>query len=419
MATRSDHYGFLKPDEDDFYDVQEQNGNWDKADKVLRELESRKIDVSGGDASEAVIEMLEEGEAKYPTPAAGESLKVFLGKVKKCLGALSFLETNRTIYVALTGDDAAGNGELASPFRTISRALSVIPRNLNGYTATIVIADGIYDEDVFVQGFSNGSLKIYSTTSSKLGDSCKIKSITVKECSGYVLISGIYFTNTEDSCIRGYASTAILVDYCKTDVSSSDTTAIYFAECKFRITHCSVSNRYAALMAYDSEGLSADWLPPLTGNQIGIRTIDGGVLHKKGQQPYGVIAEKSEFGAMIVQNNGTQISGIVSNGLTCSWGTIRGGYYKHGNDSSGITSVTIQLNIWLTSDLKAGATYTISGFPRPDVPFDIAVACQRSKLLDACYLNNDDGTIVLIPCEKISALGYLIFNCTYRADLDK
>lgn len=40
MAVNTDNFGFKKPDESDFYDVQDQNGNWDIADQELEKLNS-------------------------------------------------------------------------------------------------------------------------------------------------------------------------------------------------------------------------------------------------------------------------------------------------------------------------------------------------------------------------------------------
>ena len=38
MATNTKNYNFKKPDESDFYDIQDQNGNWDIADEKMEEL---------------------------------------------------------------------------------------------------------------------------------------------------------------------------------------------------------------------------------------------------------------------------------------------------------------------------------------------------------------------------------------------
>lgn len=40
MAVNTDNFGFKKPDESDFYDVQDQNNNWDIADQELEKLNS-------------------------------------------------------------------------------------------------------------------------------------------------------------------------------------------------------------------------------------------------------------------------------------------------------------------------------------------------------------------------------------------
>lgn len=40
MATSTTNYGFKKPDESDFYDVSDQNKNWDLADETLKNLDT-------------------------------------------------------------------------------------------------------------------------------------------------------------------------------------------------------------------------------------------------------------------------------------------------------------------------------------------------------------------------------------------
>ena len=40
MATNTTNYNFKKPDESDFYSVQDQNNNWDKADAALKDMDT-------------------------------------------------------------------------------------------------------------------------------------------------------------------------------------------------------------------------------------------------------------------------------------------------------------------------------------------------------------------------------------------
>ena len=41
MATNTKNFNFKKPDESDFYSIQDQNGNWDLADEVTEAERAR------------------------------------------------------------------------------------------------------------------------------------------------------------------------------------------------------------------------------------------------------------------------------------------------------------------------------------------------------------------------------------------
>ena len=45
MATNTNNYGFKKPEENDFYSIEDQNRNWDLADTKMAQLNS---DLQGG-----------------------------------------------------------------------------------------------------------------------------------------------------------------------------------------------------------------------------------------------------------------------------------------------------------------------------------------------------------------------------------
>lgn len=65
-----------------------------------------------------------------------------------------------TVYVSTSGNDTTGSGTSASPYRTITKALSVLPKNLNGKTVTISVASGTYAEDVTIKDFTGGAIII-------------------------------------------------------------------------------------------------------------------------------------------------------------------------------------------------------------------------------------------------------------------
>lgn len=95
------------------------------------------------------------------------------------------LKSTLLVYVATTGNDTTGNGTAAAPFKTITKALSVIPKNLAGKNASITIGAGTYPEAVTVSGFSGGSLTLTGVTNaaitinslSIIGCMCNITSI--------------------------------------------------------------------------------------------------------------------------------------------------------------------------------------------------------------------------------------------------
>ncbi|MFQ9352461.1 MAG: hypothetical protein ACLR3P_14165, partial [Hungatella sp.] len=51
MATNTTNYNFKKPDESDFYSVQDQNNNWDKADAALKDLDTPTFEDYSGSAT--------------------------------------------------------------------------------------------------------------------------------------------------------------------------------------------------------------------------------------------------------------------------------------------------------------------------------------------------------------------------------
>ena len=68
-----------------------------------------------------------------------------------------------TLYVSTSGNDTTGNGTSAAPYKTISKALSTIPKNLGGFSATVNIAAGNYDEVVTVNYFHGGNINFAGT----------------------------------------------------------------------------------------------------------------------------------------------------------------------------------------------------------------------------------------------------------------
>lgn len=64
------------------------------------------------------------------------------------------------VYVSTTGNGTTGAGTPAAPYKTITKALSVIPKNLNGMSVSISIAAGTYEESVDISHFYGGTISL-------------------------------------------------------------------------------------------------------------------------------------------------------------------------------------------------------------------------------------------------------------------
>ena len=97
-----------------------------------------------------------------------------------------FLHTDVIAVVSTSGNDTTGNGTSGAPFRTFARALSAVPKNLNGHTVTIQIVAGSYAEHVTIADFSGGEVVLANPS----GAAVTVSGLTVENCT--VLVDGVH-----------------------------------------------------------------------------------------------------------------------------------------------------------------------------------------------------------------------------------
>lgn len=88
------------------------------------------------------------------------------------------LTSDVTVYVSTSGSDTNGSGDLDAPFRTIQAAIDALPKNMDGYTATVNITAGTYDERVVCRGFIGGKLVVGITSQAVI-----IRGLEIDACS--------------------------------------------------------------------------------------------------------------------------------------------------------------------------------------------------------------------------------------------
>ena len=387
--------------------------------KILTRL-GLKVDATGGDISETVIETLDTVEDKYPVPAAGESVKKFFGKVLTFLRNIRPLTGDANIYVSTTGSDILGDGTQSNPFKTIQFAINTLPKDFGGYFATLNISPGTYVEDIIVSGFT-GTLQFtllgnVATGSITIGNArllctasaiytLTIRYLNVVATGRFDSFSSVAITTTDyvagqpgignkSSIVanRGdiYISGPItLTGNTDIGISASAISRIYFSTVSgtgFNIG--AIVGTGSVITCGTPNGMSISAITPILRNGAGVFTYA----------------------------SGTQISGPISSGLSCTWGTISGGYYRNGNEG-GVAQIIVNLRITLTQSLTAGTAYNIRGLPHI-LDNSIYIACSvddyyRTKI---CYILNNGPTESMInftPLINLTAGLTQNFSTTY------
>ena len=378
-------------------------------ESVTAYLNPESLVTRDGDISETVIETLDTVEDKYPVPAAGESVKRFFGKVLMFLSKIRPLTENINIYVSTTGSDILGDGTSGNPFKTIQHAIDILPKDLNGYSATIQAADGTYNESIIISGFKTGTLVLRTIRNDTISPLTKVTDIKCQHNSAYIVINGLDITTTLGYGITCVHCANIMVHSVRCVGVAKTYRGIYIEESGIcRVVNCEISNKEFAVYITNANGYVMT--SSGTGNTYGILSASAGIVHILSSLIGATTPISQSYGGIIVYENGTQIRDVTSAGLSCTWGTISGGYIRHGN-IVGTAMVTIQCAVNLSISLSAGITYIIAGFP-PCPGISVAVSVHDQADFYFCQLN-PDGNLVFQTNKTITAGNYFLFNCTY------
>lgn len=373
-----------------------------------------RVDATGGDISETVIETLDTVADKYPVPAAGESVKRFFGKVLTFLRNIRPLTWDINIYVSTTGSDITGDGTSAKPYRTIQHAIDILPKDLNGYTATIQAADGTYNESIVISGFKTGIIHLRTIRDNIVSPLTKATNIICQHNSAYIVIHGFDITTSLSYGITCVHCADIMINSVRCVGVAKTFRGIYIEESGIcRVLNCEISNKEYAVYITNANGYVQTSYG--TGNIYGIISASAGIVHILSSSIGATTASVLQsYGGMIFYENGTQISGVYTSGLSCTWGTIQGGYIRNG--TSGAAIITIVCTVILSTNLSAGTPYYISGFPRVAGISRVSVSVHDKRDIYYCFINAD-GTLQMVLDNALAATTYLVFNCTYMTDL--
>ncbi|WP_143320914.1 hypothetical protein [Clostridium sp. HBUAS56010] len=324
-------------------------------------------------------------------------------------GVIGTLPYNTTWYVSATGSDEFGTGTEAQPLKTIQKALTMIPKDLGGHQVVISVANGVYDESVNVVGYYNGYLTITSKSPDVISSSVTVDRMDISYCTASISVKGIKFSNTTNvSAVFIISSSDVYLHYLQIANSSSNTGVYASKGIHIKLYHCDLSFRNKAIEFMDSSGYI--WDCTGSSNTTGISTLGDATIKVIGTSPGSTNGIVRSGGAALFNESGTQISAIISSGLSCTWGKINtGGYIRNGN-VSGTAMVTINIHLSCITTLSAGVLYQLHGFPK-EVVIDTAVSPSQVNEIGSCYIRN--GNIQIYPLVNLP-IGYSFsLNCTY------
>ena len=185
------------------------------------------------------------------------------------------LDANVTVYVAVSGSDRTGNGSSTAPYQTITKALSTIPKNLNGYQATINIASGTYAEVLSIVGFTGGTLNFTGVE----GEVVSFINMTVRNSDDVVFSNLNYSLVGANNVTYGVHLTGSQVRVLSSfNVSNANTTGVYaLLGSTFYLMNLNVSNVGEGIGASNGARIIVG---NVSGSAIerGIRAVGGGIV---------------------------------------------------------------------------------------------------------------------------------------------
>jgi len=107
MSTKTKNYQFVKPEENEFYDINIPNANWDIADAELKRRVPEDGDISGTQVS-TLGTITEE----FPIPAAGDTTKTIVGKIKKFFEDFKNLKSSLLLVNQVVNNCTTDRGDL-------------------------------------------------------------------------------------------------------------------------------------------------------------------------------------------------------------------------------------------------------------------------------------------------------------------
>lgn len=206
---------------------------------------------------------------------------------------------NITYYVDTAGNDTTGDGSQAKPFKTINKALSMLPQIIN-HDVTINILSGTYNEPILVAGFSGkGSINVNGASNASDAVNFIVEYVTLMLNTCRVIISGFATNSPTNYSFQSYSNSFVNFINCISNVANNSSYGLMATNggvtCIYGTT---LSNRAVGIVALYGAIVISDTNNG-SGNTVGLSVNYGGIISKLSSQPNGTTAETVYGGGVI------------------------------------------------------------------------------------------------------------------------
>jgi hypothetical protein len=216
------------------------------------------------------------------------------------------------VYVAITGNDAAGDGTQENPWRTLQKAINECPKVMQGRYYMIIAGDGEYNERLDIMGFVGGSLEIIGNSGNPAA--CKLTTIRALFCSSRVSITGFYVNGNTGGNVTVASIGCMYVEYRNMIIDGSmGHTGIHTGGGNISVSQCVINNCIGSCLllqtgsVYASSSFATATVGQISGtnNNIAIATYGGMVIRSDGTLPGATTAVSKGYGGLVINADGT------------------------------------------------------------------------------------------------------------------
>jgi hypothetical protein len=216
-----------------------------------------------------------------------------------CFKTPSATTSDLTYYIDRTnGLDTNDGLTLGMAFKTITKAISMIPQIIN-HTVTINVVSGDYSDEgnIPIQGYVGKSGEINFSGDIIVPNNVSISRLAVGRCAVPIIIRGFNLTTAGSASIAVSTCLNVEINNCNLATFLPSVDGISFINSNGIISNCVLSNKANAIRCTNSQIYSDT--NSGSGNTVGLLVEKCGTIGKNGGQPSGTTLESVTTGGII------------------------------------------------------------------------------------------------------------------------